>query len=38
MNSSNIRSLMKEMMLFLEYADHEFKFYVTSNIFLCAEK
>ncbi|XP_063729507.1 AP-1 complex subunit gamma-1-like isoform X2 [Symsagittifera roscoffensis] len=39
MNPSNIRTLMKEMMSFLEYgADAEFKFYITSNIFLCAEK
>ena len=39
MNPSNIRTLMKEMMTFLEYgADPEFKFYITSNIFLCAEK
>lgn len=37
-NSSNIRGMMKELLTFLVKADLEFKSYVTSEIFLAAEK
>ena len=37
-NSSNIRGMVKELLTFLVKADVEFKSYVTSNIFLAAEK
>lgn len=37
-NSSNVRGMMKELLAFLVKADVEFKAYVTSEIFLAAEK
>lgn len=37
-NSSNIRGMVKELLTFLVKADVEFKSYVTSNVFLAAEK
>ena len=37
-NSSNIRGMMKELLAFLVKTDVEFKSYVTSEIFLAAEK
>lgn len=37
-NSSNIRGMMKELLAFLVNTDVEFKSYVTSEIFLAAEK
>jgi len=37
-NSSNIRSMMKELILFLETCDDEFKQYTTSNIITVAQK
>ncbi|XP_047130250.1 AP-1 complex subunit gamma-1 isoform X1 [Hydra vulgaris] len=37
-NSSNIRSMMKELLSFLETCDVEFKQYTTSNIISVAEK
>lgn len=37
-NSSNIRGMMKELLTFLVNTDVEFKSYVTSEIFLAAEK
>lgn len=37
-NSSNVRGMMKELLTFLVKADVEFKAYVTSEIFLAAEK
>lgn len=37
-NSSNIRSMMKELLLFLEHCDVDFKQYTTSNIITVAEK
>lgn len=37
-NSSNIRGMMKELLTFLVKADLEFKSYITSEIFLAAEK
>lgn len=37
-NASNIRGMMKELLTFLVKTDVEFKSYVTSNIFLAAEK
>lgn len=37
-NSSNIRGMMKELLTFLVNADVEFKPYITSEIFLAAEK
>ena len=37
-NTSNIRSMMKELILFLENCDVEFKQYTASNIITVAEK
>ena len=37
-NSSNVRGMVKELLAFLVKADVEFKAYVTSEIFLAAEK
>lgn len=37
-NCSNVRGMMKELLAFLVKADVEFKAYVTSEIFLAAEK
>ncbi|XP_072169660.1 AP-1 complex subunit gamma-1-like isoform X1 [Diadema setosum] len=37
-NSSNIRTMVKELIFFLDRADPEFKSYTSSNIFLACEK
>ena len=37
-NASNIRGMVKELLVFLDKADPEFKSYITSEIFLAAEK
>ena len=37
-NSSNIRSIMKEIVAFLEVADAEFKSYICTNVLRVAEK
>ncbi|XP_054722181.1 AP-1 complex subunit gamma-1-like [Uloborus diversus] len=36
-NSNNIRSMTKELLMFLEKADPEFKSQCSSNLFICAE-
>ena len=37
-NESNVRSLLRELLSFLEVADLEFKTYITTNICMCAER
>jgi len=37
-NSQNIRTMIKELLIFLEKADHEFKAPCSSNIVLAAER
>lgn len=37
-NSSNIKSMSKELILFLEKSDYEFKSICSSNLCICAEK
>lgn len=37
-NSNNIRSMMKELVAFLDIADQEFKSYIAANILVAAEK